>query len=95
MVSLPAGVRGPGEVTLPFPHPPVKGDNYSRMLSSLWSSMQRPKDCAMSYLPHPALDADWSAEETDSLHPSEGSLQCLQAWEAAGWERPVSQSPVL
>lgn len=49
----------------------------------------------MSYLPHPALDADWSAEETDSLHPSEGSLQCLQAWEAAGWERPVSQSPVL
>lgn len=62
MVSLPAGVRGPGEVTLTCPYPPVMGHNPS------WKALLTPglctearrgcqRDGAMSCPPRPTLDA--------------------------------------
>lgn len=68
VVSLPAGVRGSGQVTLPFPHPPVTGDISPRTLSSLWGSMQRPKGCAMSCLPHPAPSSGVQRRQIPYIH---------------------------
>lgn len=54
MVSLPAGVRGPGEVTLTFLCSPVMGVNLPRKLSSPWGSRQKPEEDIGGTMPCPA-----------------------------------------
>lgn len=54
VMSLPAGVRGHGEVTLPFPYPSVTADNLPRKMSSPRGSMQRPEEDIGGTMPCPA-----------------------------------------
>lgn len=81
MVSLPAGVRGPGEVTLTFPCSPVMGVNLPRKLSSPWGSTQKPEeDNAMSCLPCPALGAGSRVQSSQTPYmPLRDPCKCLQA----------------
>lgn len=100
MMSLPAGIRRPGEVSLTFPYPPVMGDNPPRELPVPRALRRGPRGTPVGWshvLPttSPSGCRQWGAEQPNSLHPSEGSLQRSPGLESSGLGKASESEAVL